>query len=103
MLIKEVFQGNWQGHAGEKQDREEEEWEQGCDLRMILQETLEFKVYTTELYQLRRDTMKTMGWRYVLEGRSLKKEIQKGLDGKAHQRGRPPPQGTVKTLSRGPG
>lgn len=40
--------------------------------------------------------MKTMGWRCVLEGRSLKKEIQKGLDGKAQQRGSPPPQGTVK-------
>ena len=70
---------------------------------MILQEALEFKVYTTESYQLRRDAMKAMGWRCVLEGRSLKKEIQKGLDGKAHQRGSPPPQGTVKTGSRGSG
>lgn len=30
-LGKEVFQGNWQGSGG-RQDRGEEESEQGCDL-----------------------------------------------------------------------
>ena len=96
VLIKGVFQASWQGGGG-KQEREDEESEQGCDLgqsptendlRLILQVIWSLH-YATESLLLRLESCEKWAGGCVVKGHALKKEAWWCWTGKHTQGGVP--------------